>query len=223
MFSSLKMLPVYKRDPFFLIIGAQKAGTTALFSYLSQHPMIAPAERKEIHFFSNDGLYEKGLQYYRYNFPKVKNKITFEVSPSYLMSPSAPKRIFDYNKHIRLIVILRDPVLRAYSAWNMYRERYRENRNWFYDDWLKNVNGNPEEFERRDEKTLYDFEGFVMEEIEYRSRKEKKIEAPVLPQGFYARYLKRYFSLFSREQILVLENAELLNKTVDVLKGWKIF
>lgn len=95
-------------------IGAPKAGTSWIARCLDEHPEIA-IPKKEINFFNKN--YEKGLDYYHQffkNFPK-SYKAVGEFSPNYLCDPRAAKRIFEYNPDIRLIVILRNPIDRAFS------------------------------------------------------------------------------------------------------------
>ena len=110
--------------PNFLIIGAQKAGTSSLYAYLVQHPQILPAATKELHFFSTE--YSRGTAWYRQQFPRqarINNRarrlgkpvITGEASPYYLFHPHAPQRIARLLPDVKLIVLLRDPVSRAYS------------------------------------------------------------------------------------------------------------
>ncbi|WP_420973484.1 sulfotransferase family protein [Bacillus thuringiensis] len=102
--------------PHFLIIGAQKCGTTSLYNYLIQHPQVCAASQKELHFF--DIYFQKGLNWYYNQFPLIKlNKliITGEASPYYLFHPHAPKRIAKTLPNVKLIVLLRNPVDRAYS------------------------------------------------------------------------------------------------------------
>lgn len=109
--------------PDFIIIGAQKGGTTSLFHYLAQHPQILRSKRKEVHYFDG-GLnprvdrYAKGLDWYRTQFPPRPasggHKV-FEASPFYLFSPPAPARIAEVLPNAKLITVLRDPVDRAIS------------------------------------------------------------------------------------------------------------
>jgi hypothetical protein len=110
--------------PDFLILGAHKAGTTSLYSYLSQHPQVLPASRKELHFFSKH--FARGAGWYRRRFPKrarMKRRrnrtglkvICGEATPYYLFHPHAPARISRLLPNARLIVLLRDPVARAFS------------------------------------------------------------------------------------------------------------
>ena len=112
----LKLTPY--REPSFIIIGAQKCGTTTMYHNLLQHPQVQPAGKKEIHYF--DVHYEKGLDWYRSFFPPVglfKNVITGEASPSYFFLPFVPERVCKAFPDIKLILLLRNPVDRAYSQY----------------------------------------------------------------------------------------------------------
>lgn len=113
--------------PSLVVIGAQKAGTSALFAMLSKHPLIAAPKTKEIDFFNDDKAYGQGLRYYRSFFPAIplrkRGYITVEASPSYLyFAAKAAPRIAKDLPRANCLAILRDPVKRAYSAWNMYRD-----------------------------------------------------------------------------------------------------
>jgi hypothetical protein len=113
-----------QRKPDFLIIGAQKAGTSSLFHYLSQHPDIDLPSEKELHFF--DIHYENGIEWYSDLFPKkrfLSRKITGEATPYYLFYPHAVERIHAHYSAIKLIVLLRNPIDRAYSHFQMERDR----------------------------------------------------------------------------------------------------
>ena len=99
--------------PDFVIIGAQKGGTSALFEMLSQHPRVSPSIIKEVHYF--DLNYFRGEQWYRRHFPPVEGRLSGEASPYYLFHPAVPGRLKAAIPQARLIVILRDPVERALS------------------------------------------------------------------------------------------------------------
>ena len=117
--SRFRLLPDY------LIIGAQRSGTTSLYKYLAQHPAVGAAFLgKGAHFF--DTNYTGDLDSYRAHFPtrtyrwwvKVRrgaDLVTGEASPYYLAHPHAPQRIAEALPDAKLIVLLRDPVQRAYS------------------------------------------------------------------------------------------------------------
>ncbi|MEU3308555.1 sulfotransferase domain-containing protein [Nocardiopsis sp. NPDC006832] len=110
--------------PDFLICGAQRSGTTSLFKTLNLHPAATgPVLRKGVHYF--DTGHHNGLDWYRSHFP-LRNVLrarwgrprirVFESSPYYLFHPLAAERISRELPETKVVVILRDPVERAYSA-----------------------------------------------------------------------------------------------------------
>ena len=112
----------------FCIIGVQKAGTSALFHFLAQHPSIGVSRKKEVHFFDSDDKFARGLpdygSYHRL-FPSRQGRIHLlgEATPIYIFWPEAIARIARYNPAMRLIAIFRDPVERAFAHWRMARAR----------------------------------------------------------------------------------------------------
>ena len=206
--------------PGLLIIGAQKAGTTALFEYLSKHPRLKSANTKEINFFSCDKIFSRGKSFYHSHFPGPagKNTFTFEASPSYLHNANAYERIYSYNPDIKLIAILRNPVDRAYSAWNMYRELYENDRDWFFKQWASYCTGDSDKYFRRKDNCLFDFKEFISEELEESEKKSSKIiEAPVLNHGLYFKQLKPFLSLFKKNQVLTILSRDLREQTQNTL------
>lgn len=120
--------------PHFVIIGAQKAGTTSLFFYLRDHPRVVPGYRKEIHHF--DRAVDLGSLWYRAHFPVdgsavdpsgagAEPPVTGEATPSYILAPRAPARIARSVPEAKLIALLRDPVRRAHSQYRMLLDRGR--------------------------------------------------------------------------------------------------
>ncbi len=112
----------------FVIGGVQKAGTTALHEYLKQHPRIAmPTGAKELHFFDNDDNFrEDPVDYGPLHAafrPGRKTLAAGECTPIYFFWRAAIPRLRDYHPALKLIFILRDPIARAYSQWNMQRAR----------------------------------------------------------------------------------------------------
>ncbi len=105
--------------PDFIIIGAQRCGTTSLYDYLTQHPRIVPALRKEIHYFDNH--FDRGPAWYRAFFYRAALRrlwascLTGEATPYYLFHPHAAARLAADVPAARLIVMLRNPIDRAYS------------------------------------------------------------------------------------------------------------
>jgi hypothetical protein len=106
-----------------IVVGAQKAGTTWLHNTLEyQNEFWCPANLQETHFF--DRYYEYGYKWYESLYKGArKSQITFDVTPAYLCNPLVPKRIISYEniskRNIKIIIILRDPVNRAISAYKM--------------------------------------------------------------------------------------------------------
>lgn len=113
--------------PSFLIVGAERCGTTSMFHVLRQHPAIfgTATRKQEVHYF--DVAYARGLGWYRSQFPlravagvasrrAAAEPVAFESSPYYMFHPLAPERIHRDLPGVRLLVLLRDPVERAYSA-----------------------------------------------------------------------------------------------------------
>src|SRR5689334_8975756 len=124
--SQLRLLPD------FIIIGAQKGGTTSLYNYLIEHPLIKSARRKEVHYF--DRNFHKGVSWYKAFFPTSLEKyyaenilkkdfITGEGSPEYLFYPHCAEKAVRVLPQAKIIALLRNPVDRAYS-------QYRHNLGW---------------------------------------------------------------------------------------------
>lgn len=100
--------------PDFLILGGQRCGTTSLFHYLRAHPQVRPATGKELQYFTLH--HARGERWYRGHFPVTEpGQVTFEASPYYLFHPDVPARVAATLPAGRFVVLLRDPVERAYS------------------------------------------------------------------------------------------------------------
>ncbi|MGH7797297.1 MAG: sulfotransferase domain-containing protein [Candidatus Binatia bacterium] len=188
--------------PDFLIIGAQRCGTTSLQRYLIQHPCIAPSFRKEVHFF--DRNLKKGVNWYRAHFPSAPHKyyvttilrrrfLTGEASAAYLFYPHAPKRILETVPRAKLIVLLRNPVDRAYS-------QYQHEASLRYETlpFEAAIEQEPRRLEGEREKMLCD-EGY--DSYSYRHHS-------YLSRGVYADQLAIWMNLFSREQMLILQSED---------------
>ena len=110
--------------PDFVIIGAQKSGTSSLYRYLAQHPQVRECVLKEVHYFDGgleDGIdtYALGPSWYRSHFPLKREMTpglqTFEASPLYLLHPLVAERIAGLMPQAKLVAMLRDPTERALS------------------------------------------------------------------------------------------------------------
>ncbi|MCX6251661.1 MAG: sulfotransferase domain-containing protein [Bacteroidetes bacterium] len=114
----------------FLIVGAQKSGTSALSYFLTHHPNIFIPPQKELHFFDNEKIYKTTQvdynQYHDYFQPKEQQIIMGEATPIYMYWKPAARRIHEYNPDMKLIYILRNPIDRAYSNYVMEIKRNQE-------------------------------------------------------------------------------------------------
>jgi hypothetical protein len=103
--------------PSFLIIGAQRGGTSSLYKYLEGHPDLAASSRKETEYFSR--RFTEGEAWYRAHFPWdlgfPRRRMAFEATPDYLFYPPTPERVSTRLPDARFVVLLRDPVARAAS------------------------------------------------------------------------------------------------------------
>lgn len=191
--------------PDFIIIGAQRCGTTSLYRNLVQHPCVAPAIFKEVHFFDNNFM--KGIAWYRAHFPSFLHKyyveqirkqelVTGESSPYYIFHPHASKRILETVPQVKLIALLRNPVDRAYSH---FRHEVRLGVETLP---FEDVMGREEERLRGEiEKMLEDenYYSFNHEHYSYLSR------------GIYVDQLKIWMKNFPKEQILILKSEDFFN------------
>lgn len=196
--------------PDFIIIGAQKAGTSSLYHYLVQHPHVMAARKKEIHFF--DRHWPEGESWYRASFPtasQLKREaervggtvLSGEASPSYLFHPLAPARAAQLVPTAKLIVLLRDPVERAYSHWRMEHRRGVDTLSF------------PEALEAESERTEAEYEK-VANSDDYFSRALRRYSYAA--RGYYADQLKRWFEHFPREQFLILDCGRMFRDPVSI-------
>src|SRR6266700_2176906 len=123
----------------FILAGAQKCGTTALHYFLQKHPRITMGDQQEMHFFDDDDLFSVPVNYelLHRHFPRLarstllryataRRAIAGDCTPSYLYWKPTAERIWSYNPQIKLLVLLRNPVERAFAHWNMQRFKGRE-------------------------------------------------------------------------------------------------
>ncbi|MDY6936589.1 MAG: sulfotransferase [Cyanobacteriota bacterium] len=184
--------------PKFAIVGAAKAGTTALNQYLSQHPQIFMCPLKEPHFFSTDIIYERGLDWYEGLYADASpNAICGEASTSYTRFPFTqltPQRIHAVIPDIKLIYILREPVARVES------ECLQE---WKYRRYVLNVDSLPYSCDR-----ILDF---------LLAQSHTSGTDPIRTSE-YINQIDEYLRFFRREQLLVLFQTDLIENPQDTLK-----
>lgn len=127
------LVPKKKRGiPDFLIIGAQKCGTTTLRYTLEQHPDIFIAKSpitNELHFFSREDRWDRGAAWYTGHFYR-KYCLQGEKCPEYLFLSKCHERMSQIIPNAKLLILLRNPTDRAYSQWNHYNQMYHRTKRW---------------------------------------------------------------------------------------------
>lgn len=127
-----RSLPPEKQKVAFVIAGVQKGGTTVLKEYMDNHPELLFGRRKEIHFFDTPELFASDPPDYRpyhaYFHAQDGRHMLGEATPEYVYAEGAMQRIHAYNPAMKNIVILRNPIDRAYSHWNMSYSKGHDSR-----------------------------------------------------------------------------------------------
>src|SRR5947208_1771215 len=121
------MAGLFRADPNFIIIGAQRGGTTSLQAWLGSHDEVVRARGKELHYF--DLYYERGRGWYREHFPyrfRLHGRLTGEATPSLLYYPPAVERVARDLPKVKLVALLRNPADRAWSHWWLVRSKGEE-------------------------------------------------------------------------------------------------
>ena len=196
-----------RRGPDFVVIGAKRGGTTSLYNYLLEHPAVQPLfpgrqHIKGVHYF--DSEFGHGQRWYRSHFPIevggyrvarpiVSPAVAGEASPYYLFHPLAAERLANDFPDVRLIVLLRDPVERAYSH---FKERTHHG-------------GETLSFEEAlsaEEGRLRGEAERIVSEPGYRSVEHENHS--YIAQGRYLDMLPRWFKLFPREQFHIVASED---------------
>jgi hypothetical protein len=184
-----------RAKPDFIIIGVQKGGTSTLFEYLKQHPDIKTAVFKEVHYY--DHHYHKGIKWYKSFFPvakKNKSVLYGEASPYYFFHPLVPERLYNDSPNIKLILLLRDPIDRAYSHYQMERRKGREK--------LKSFE---EAISKEAERIEMGYNAIINGEKFYNYNHHVY---SYLSRGCYDEQVKRWLRYFKKEQLLVIKSED---------------
>ncbi len=172
----------------FVICGTQKGGTTALDAYLREHPQVCMAERKEVHFFDDDAHFDGDepdyAPYHACFEPGRSHRLLGEATPIYMYWRQAPRRLHAYNPDLKLIVLLRNPIERAYSHWNMQRTKDLEDLSF--------------------EDAIHAEQSRARAAWPSQNRLHSYVE-----RGFYLEQLRRLWAHFPREHVLVLKSEDL--------------
>lgn len=177
--------------PSFLIIGAQKAGTSSLFYYVAKHSRVVASEIKEVQFFTR--RYHWGVRAYRAFFPRLEKGLlnepfqVGEATPYYLFSQEVPGRVRDLLPSVKLVTLLREPVARAYSHYKHCVRRGMESR--------------PFEEAFQEDIRKFNREGSIdkqPDESEFEYRHHSYVR-----RGLYLTQLQRWWACFGREQLMI--------------------
>lgn len=186
--------------PDFILIGGQKCGTTSLYNYMKQHPYFIPTFVPEVHFFDNH--FYKGINWYKSFFPSKVYQNFFkmiygteftigEKSPLYIFHPHALGRISKTIKDVKLILLLRNPVERAYSH---YHHEVRYNRE-------------PLSFKEAIKKEVKRLEGELQKLLRDKKYVSFKYSTySYLKRGIYIDQVKRLYRYFSEDEIMIIKS-----------------
>ena len=192
--SSIRMAALGKKVNF-VISGVQKSGTSALDVYLREHPDICMAVTKEVHFFDNDIFFTgipNYLAYHSFFSSYTGEKMIGESTPIYCYWDGSIERMWNYNKDMKLILVLRNPITRAYSHWNMMRQRGLESCSFL----------DAVEMER---DRAYDA-------LPKQSRKFSYVD-----RGRYTEQIRRIKRYFPDKNLLILKQEELRERPAEAL------
>lgn len=185
--------------PDFYIIGTAKGGTSSLFDYLIQHPDIISPIGKELHYFEE--LYHRGKNWYKVCFPLrtyklfKKDLITGEATPRYLDHPHVPTRIKNLTPNAKFIIMLRNPIERAFSHYNMVINNRRNFESLSFEDAIsKEKERIDSEYKRMVDDPNYHSHNYYI--------------YGYLDRGIYVKKIKNWLSVFPRKQFLFIKSEE---------------
>jgi hypothetical protein len=200
--------------PHFLIIGAGKSGTTSLYHYLIQHPFIFGPRPKEINYFNIN--YHKGISWYesyfnpnQYLIPQELQAyfVTGEATPDYLFNPHAPQRVKNDLPQVKLIILLRNPIDRAYSHYFM-RVKLNQETLGFEEAIEAEIEQEQAILKGELEKLLVDKNYYSLNCSIYL----------YLARGIYINQVKNWLNLFPPEQFLIIKSEDFFANPTEIYK-----
>jgi hypothetical protein len=189
----------------FLIVGAQKAGTTSLFAYLQHSPMLFLPDVKEVHYF--DLNYHQPLRWYHDFFSGLgqNNGVLYgEASPYYIYHPLVPKRAYEYNPNLKLILLLRDPIERAISH---YHHSIKLG--------LEQEKDMEKAFAKEAERITQDTRKMISGEIEFSPLHQ---HFSYVDRSIYTPQIQRWLNYFPEEQMMVIQSEAFFAAPEKTLK-----
>uniref|UniRef100_A0A1I7YG86 Sulfotransfer_1 domain-containing protein n=1 Tax=Steinernema glaseri TaxID=37863 RepID=A0A1I7YG86_9BILA len=186
----------FQHMPDCLIIGVRKGGTRALLDAMALHPQIRVA-RKEVHFFDYNDAYNKGTEWYREQMPFADaEQVTVEKTPGYFTSELAPERVYKTNPNIKIILILRDPVVRTISDFTQVYYTKKERH-----------------------KPVPQFEDVAF----MPNSSNINISYKPIRNSLYVEHLNRWFKYFNLSQILILDGDKFITDPLSELHKVETF
>jgi len=180
--------------PNFIMIGAQKAGTTSMYNWLSQHHDIyAPFHLKDLPYFTTD-LHQKGIEHYSKVFNTYKNqKVITACETNAIFFDFAAKRIHDFNPNMKVLLLVRNPVNRAFSAYNYALQRGLEDKS--FKEAIHEEKNN-----LRDYNTHY-----------------QKAQKAYIDHGYYFKQLQPYIETFPKENLFIGLAEDMRNNKEQIM------
>ena len=183
-----------QRLPNALIIGIRKGGTRAIIDSLSRHPDVRACTR-EVHFFDRQENYQLGLNWYKSQMPPaLNNQVTIEKTPAYFVTDHVPRLVFKMSSSVKLLVVVRDPTVRAISDYAQLSDKHHG--------------------------TLKPFEEYVTEDLHHRVL---RTTSAIVDTGVYIKHLNKWLEYFPIEQIHFVNGEELVKNPVDEMKSVEKF
>jgi len=202
------------------IVGTQKGGTSALFEYLANSEQISVAKQKELGYFHRRSINSKGVNWYEEQFfysLLSKRDILVDATPEYLYYPNVAKDIFEYNKEAKIIIVLREPVSRAYSHYTMFKNIPNDKSSFeqLKKRWKREGPRNQLLLDLMNKDVFPSFGDLINQEL--KTSTKEYLEPSFLRRGFYFEQVKRYIDIFPKNNILILESSQLKNNKIETL------
>jgi hypothetical protein len=214
----------------FLIVGAQKAGTHALYNMLNSSKNIYGGLTKETDFFLSTARYRKGYDFYHsffYNRELIfKKHLNFEASVGYMYYRQAIPRMYKYNPKIKLVIILRDPIARCYSAYNMLKDIYLHTKEKTIKYYLSNLDfpAQQDGISFLNQVSFPEFKDQILKEIKIFNQKGIQYTEPgIVFKSIYSIQIKNLLKYFPKEQLFFIESDDLKYSPQESIKKLSAF
>jgi len=224
----IRFIPKQQVKVSLFVVGAQKAGTSALHDYLIKHPSVVGGSKKELNFFNHSENYDQGTQWYHDQFKAPlfykPKKIYIDSTPQYLSTANVAQKIYDYNPKAKIVILLREPVSRAYSAWNMYKQFSKlsvERKSGLIDRHIS-IKDKKKFNDLINQTPFPSFDDYINKELMDGSLTNHYPQ--IIKRGIYVDQIKPYIDVFGLDNVLVFESnyfktnkAKVTNKVLETV------